>query len=294
MPHPAPTKILFNAGGLDLSAQELKPEGRAPRATIIALHGGGYTGAYWHHAALPDASLLTLGGNLGYRVIALDRPGYGASAAHCYGMVLDDQAQMMHGLITALARNGDIGAGICLIGHSMGGILALMTAARLSGTLLVALDVSGVPRHFSDILTRSVDATVEGSPPKAQVGSAATLFYGPPVSFPASLISNDPAAAPCPLPELSDSRSWPDRFPDIAARIAVPVQYTLGEHETVTACDWKALKGTAALFSAAPRVVVHRQVDAGHNISLHHVGRAYHLRALAFFDEALSAASATR
>ena len=32
------------------------------------------------------------------------------------------------------------------------------------------------------------------------------------------------------------------------------------------------------------------QRASGHNISLHHVARAYHLRALAFFDEALGRA----
>ncbi len=289
MSNRAPTDGLISVGGLALSARELRPEGGPPRATIIALPGGGYTGAYWHHPAVPDASLLTLGASLGYRVIALDRPGYGASAAACDGMLLDDQAALLRKLISTLGGTAEVGAGICLVGHSMGGILALMAAAGLSDAALLAIDVSGVPRRFSDILTRSVDATVEGGPPIGEIGSAATLFYGLPGSFPPSLIRNDPAAAPCPLPELADSRAWPDRFADIAGRITAPVQYTLGEHETVTACDWAALNDTAALFAASPRVVVHRQVGAGHNISLHNVGRAYHLRALAFFDEALPA-----
>lgn len=43
-----------------------------------------------------------------------------------------------------------------------------------------------------------------------------------------------------------------------------------------------------SLFTNSPRVVSHLQVGSGHNISLHKVARAYHLRALAFFDEVLS------
>jgi pimeloyl-ACP methyl ester carboxylesterase len=39
--------------------------------------------------------------------------------------------------------------------------------------------------------------------------------------------------------------------------------------------------------TSAPRVELAWQRASGHNISLHHVARAYHLRAIAFFDEAL-------
>jgi pimeloyl-ACP methyl ester carboxylesterase len=42
-----------------------------------------------------------------------------------------------------------------------------------------------------------------------------------------------------------------------------------------------------ALFTSAPRVELAWQRASGHNISLYHVARAYHLRAIAFFDEAL-------
>ena len=66
--------VEFRVGNLWLSALESKPEG-VPRATVIALHGGGYSAAYWDSPLDPEASLLTLGADLGYHVIALDRPG---------------------------------------------------------------------------------------------------------------------------------------------------------------------------------------------------------------------------
>ena len=46
---------------------------------------------------------------------------------------------------------------------------------------------------------------------------------------------------------------------------------------------------SGALFTSSPRVELAWQQASGHNISLHHVARAYHLRAIAFFDESLSA-----
>jgi pimeloyl-ACP methyl ester carboxylesterase len=48
---------------------------------ILALHGGGYDAHYWHaDGGHGDVSLITLGAQLGYEVLAIDRPGYGGSA----------------------------------------------------------------------------------------------------------------------------------------------------------------------------------------------------------------------
>jgi hypothetical protein len=43
--------------------------------------------------------------------------------------------------------------------------------------------------------------------------------------------------------------------------------------------------GGAAITSASPRVVVHQQADAGHNLSLGLTAKAYHLTVLAFVEE---------
>src|SRR3546814_19794270 len=98
---------------------------------LLALPGGGYTSAYWHHAFYPAGSLLTLGAELGYRVIALDRPGYGASAqADRGGVVLDEQVELIGDLIGGLATEDQAGKGFFMIGHHMGGIMSLLTAAQ--------------------------------------------------------------------------------------------------------------------------------------------------------------------
>lgn len=47
---------------------------------VIALHGGGYDARYWHASDEDDASLLRLGAALGFEVVAVERPGYRASA----------------------------------------------------------------------------------------------------------------------------------------------------------------------------------------------------------------------
>ena len=97
-------------GALRLSGTDALP-GSEPRATIVALHGGGYSAGYWQHPLDPAASLVTLGPALGYRVVAIDRPGYGAS----HGLVGDDVrmarvAEIVLDLVDGLRANTDTGA----------------------------------------------------------------------------------------------------------------------------------------------------------------------------------------
>lgn len=282
--------IVIELGGMSISARAAEPEGREPLATILALPGGGYTSSYWHHDYYPTGSLLALGSDLGFRVIALDRPGYGASAqADGGGVVLDQQVELIGELIDQLSADGRMGKGFFLIGHSMGGILSLLVASQPRFANILGVDVSGVPRRYSDALANSMAAVIRGEPHAPEATPAAVLFYGPSGTYSPALAERaDPASATCPLTELEDSYRWPGLFEDVVSRVRVPVQYTLGEFETVTKCDMATLAETAQLFSSASRVAVYQQPGAGHNVSLHHVGRAYHLRALAFFDEILA------
>lgn len=286
---PAAAPIVLDVGGLSLSGLRAEPRATAALATILALPGGGYGSGYWHHPLTLDASLLTLGAGLGYRVVAIDRPGYFASAQPGRdGMLLADQATVLAALVERLAAEPGSGRGTFLIGHSMGGILALMTAALRITPSLLAVDVSGVPYRFSSDLAGAVAHELGDSPESAKA-SAARLFYGPPGSFDGALLrGRDVAAHPLPLIELRDAFDWPDRFAAVAGKITRPVQFSLGEQDHTTPSDPDTLRDIAKLFTASPRVLTHRQPGAGHNVSLHHVGRAYHLRALAFFDEILA------
>lgn len=281
------SEIVLKLKDIKLSARLAKPVSATPKAVILAVPGGGYTGGYWHNPMCPEASLLLLGASLGYQVVALDRPGYGLSENDFpQGMELNQQSELIADLVTQLSV--ETGLGVFLIGHSLGGILSLMATPLTSSECLLGIDVSGVPRHFSERLTAALAAAFDDETPGSKGRGARSIFYGPEGSFNPLLHSQrDTSARESPLAELGDSINWPALFGEVAAKILIPVQYTLGEYEHVTACDWETLHNTRLLFSASPRVELHRQVGAGHNISLHYVGRAYHLRALAFFDEIL-------
>src|SRR5260221_12377094 len=70
--------ILIRAGQSDLSGVYAKPFS-APRALIVALHGGGNSAAIFDNTIPGEAGFLDTAASLGYAVLALDRPGYGAS-----------------------------------------------------------------------------------------------------------------------------------------------------------------------------------------------------------------------
>ena len=80
-------------------------------------------------------------------------------------------------------------------------------------------------------------------------------------------------------------RGWIGSFPALAARVRVPVRYSLGDHERVWSSGPAALAEVASLFTASPRVVAAEQADAGHNLSLGLSAMAYHLKVLSFAEE---------
>ncbi len=286
---PVVSNATLAVDGLELSAIRGEPD-EAARATVLALPGGGYNSAYWHHPRIPDGSLVALGAMLGLRTISLDRPGYGATAAQFPdGCGLDRQVDAIFALVEQLASEPGAGEGVFLVGHSMGAIIALRAAARCPHGLL-GVDVSGIPLRFSENLATAVAANLGGDEDHSPGQSAAAMFYGPEGSFDPGLLINDVSLAPPPPIELADSMAWPDQFAQVAAQIAVPVRITLGEYETVTATGWPALRETAALFTRSARVETALQAGAGHNVSLHHIAGAFHLRVLAFFDESLALA----
>src|ERR1700758_3160453 len=76
----SPVSCSADVDGIPMSG--LISEAPDPRAVIIAIHGGATTSAYYDCPGHPKLSLLRLGAALGFTVIGLDRPGFGASAPH--------------------------------------------------------------------------------------------------------------------------------------------------------------------------------------------------------------------
>jgi pimeloyl-ACP methyl ester carboxylesterase len=278
---PAVREIAVRVGPVTLSGLLAEPVQIPPRALIVAIHGGGMRAGYFHGQAHPSLSLLTLGSRLGYTVVALDRPGYGESAAALpRGQKLADQADVLCAALEHLGRRRAT-AGILLVGHSYGGKLALSAAAddRIA-PLLLGVDVSGTGHRYA----------VSVEPDDAfHSRQAWALHWGPVGLYPPDTFRLA-ASVVCGMPEVEqqEARNWPDRFPGVAAGVRVPVRLTFAQYERWWQHDDAALAVLAEMF-AGSKVVIDRLPDAGHNISLGWAARTYHLRVLSFLEQCISA-----
>jgi pimeloyl-ACP methyl ester carboxylesterase len=281
------SEALWQADGVTLSGREEAPT-ESPLATVVALHGGGYSAAYWDHPTDRSASLLALGAELGFRVLALDRPGYGAS----HGLVgdavrVERQAEIVASLIRSLSEKEPIGAGVFLIGHSQGAILSVRVAARADlADLLLGVDVSGLPLGMPAGLVDAHELRKVDFLPPSTIEFRRQLFYGPDQTFDRAVLDADESMSrPIPASEIIDAANCDEALPEYAERVSAPVQITRAEFEKSSQGGPEWLDYCASLFKGSRRVLTQWQVASGHNISLHRVAKAYHLRAIAFFDE---------
>ncbi|WP_407564721.1 alpha/beta hydrolase [Streptomyces sp. 184] len=279
--------VTLDAAGVALSALLAEPAaGGDPRALVVAVHGGGMTAGYFDAPARPALSLLRLGAALGYTVLAVDRPGYGGSAAALpRGLTVAEQTPLLRAAVAGYAARRPTGAGVFLLAHSFGGKLAVSAAAHAEdGDRLLGVEVSGCGRRYAP-----------GVVPGAADRADRRRHWGPLRLYPPATFRTGAAVvAPMPEREAADLARWPELFGRLAPRVRVPVRLTFAEHERWWVHEGAEPAAMAACFTAAPRTAVDRRPDAGHNLSLGWAARAYHLGALAFLEECLVPAAVSR
>ena len=266
-----------------------------PRCAVIAIHGSGYGGRYWD---LPEplSSLQRIGRDLGIRVIAVDRPGYGAASDIApENLGVDMQAKVL-GELTARIHAEAPSVPVFLMGHSFGALLVVRVSAGEAADCVAGIDVAGLPVQWRPEVRATVEARLRGEPSAfSTTQSRLALYFGPPGTFDPDVIELERALLQrVPRIEIEESLDSTRMLQESAPLVRMPVQYTVAEYEGSIAGGQLALSRGRALFTGASRVTAHLQANAGHNVSLHKVGRAYYLRAFAFFEDVLASIEPAR
>jgi pimeloyl-ACP methyl ester carboxylesterase len=234
-------------------------------------------------------SLLRTAPELGFTVVALDRPGYGASAPYPDAMQRPDQrVALVYGAVDKMLGSKPRGAGLFLLAHSAGCELAVRLTAdeRAEQSGVLGLELAGTGLQYADAANEILKTATATHRP----AGLRELLWHPAHLYPAEVLSGITNSSTGALYEATMVKDWPRQdFPALAAQVRVPVQFSFAEHERVWKSDPGALAEIAAMFPAAPRFMVNEQVGAGHNLSLSVSAAAYHLRVLSFVEDCVVA-----
>lgn len=278
---PAPRPRVVLVDGVPMSA--LVSQAPDPRAVIVAVHGGATSSAYFDCPGNPHLSLLHTAAARDFTAIALDRPGYGASAV--YADEFADASRRVDAAFAAVDKilgDGDRGAGVFVVGHSAGCELALrMTTARPD---VFGVALAGTGLRYSDTARGIIGQASLTSRP----AGLRDLLWQPTHLYPAEVLTGA-LSAPGVAYEAGVTANWPRRdFSEVAARVTVPVEFSVAEHESVWESTPESLAAIAALFTASPRVIVNEIADSGHNLSVGVNAARYHQKVMSFIEECIA------
>ena len=253
---------------------------------LVALHGGSYTSRYFAVAGTPAGSFLDIAARNGFRAVTVDRPGYGESgslpdAANTFAR----HAELIDGLAGKLASETRDTPSVVLIGHSIGGIIALEVAARRPAWSLAGVSVTGVgARPAASGLADQLGALAVGGMIDLPVADRDRELFGPAGSYTetARIAAHD-SYAPAPAIELSNAAMWPRRqLVGVAGQVRVPVQAMVAEFDCVWDSSADACAEFAAQFDPLVEVSSSTVPGAGHSVDHHLAGTEVHLAQLAF------------
>lgn len=285
--------VTVEVDGLTITASAAGSDPTGTKPLVVALHGGTYTARYFDVAGSAAGSFLDTAAAHGYRVIAFDRPGYGGSTPLAPEQnTFERHAALLSAAISQVAeREG--ARRVFLVGHSIGGMIALMIAVAAGTTAHPDFDLIGVSATgMGAVIPPGGAAEALGSLPAdltvdLPYDERDKVMFGPAQTWTDQARTQAHASyAPTPVRELIQAPAWPrEHLPGLAPRVRVPLHNALAEHDALWDSSPANVAAFAAMFTSAPFVQAAVARGTGHSIDHHRLGHALHLRQLAFAQE---------
>lgn len=242
----------------------LSVDAMAPgKPLLVCIHGGGCNGAFFD---LKGCSTLVAARARGFAVLMVNRPGYAGNPVPASARPIAASVPSIRRFIEEVHASLALrDRPIAMIGHSIGGAVALRLAAEAGEWPLRAVAVSAIGDAVAPGLAK---VTVDTSALRVDVpgGLDALLFDngGAALSW-KPLASLRRATEPWLIPEMMEIvERWPVDLPTVAARIRTPVHIRLAEHERLWETGLAVVERMAARFTAAPTIDAQILAGGGH------------------------------
>lgn len=255
------------------------------RRLLVALPGGGCAAGSFDTTPEHGNSLLCTAADAGWHAVALNRPGYDGSTGvpdADFGL----QASAVAESIAAFAAEltGDVDQ-VFLVGHSIGGMIALrVAAAHADGLRLRAVACTGIGTQFHPgvvdrLLSRPADLDA------AQIVEMKRgIMFGPATGYEhATAQAAQVDYRVTPFAELEQATRFPLDLGELGGAIRVPVHYRLGQFDALWIADGPHVDAFRAAFTHA---IVDAAIEAGagHSVDHHRSARALHRGQLRFAE----------
>jgi pimeloyl-ACP methyl ester carboxylesterase len=277
---------LVNANGSTVGTKMFRSD--RPISTVpllVALHGGTYTSVYFEVAGGPFGSFIEIANRNGFDVLTIDRPGYGESEPLPEDSnTFAKQAALLDEVVGDSVSHYGADA-VVLVGHSIGGMIALEIAARQPNWNLQGVTATGMGARIppGGAAEQLGSAPLEGVI-DLPVPDRESVMFGPAGSVSeAGRQAARTSYAPTPFVELKLAPLWArTRLDEVAPKVTVPVHNVLAEFDALWDSSPEALADFQSRFAGGAGAISTVAPGVGHSIDHHLNGAATQLQQLAF------------